>query len=94
MSKIKPNERGKRDNLKQDENYYQYWLQREELLKKYPPFNKMSREDFKSWCTEIFTLIHDVDGYFQKFMLNNIPVTTEDIMERQSRSKYRKRNLL
>jgi len=94
MTKITPNARSNRGRLLEDENYYQYYLEREEILKKYPPFKKMSREDFKCWCVEIFNLLHDVNGNFEKFMKSNISDAVELQMERDSRNRLKKRNML
>ncbi len=73
--------------LKEHPDYLQYWLKKEEIRKGYPPITQMNREEYLNWLKEVSELMHEPDGWFQKWMWNNIDEWTQIVMNRKARGK-------
>jgi len=73
--------------LKENPDYLQYWLKKEEIRKGYPPITQMSRVEYLNYLKEVSELIHQADGDFQRWVWNSIDGWTKIVMDRKARGK-------
>lgn len=83
MSRVTVNSVRDLKQMLQNPWYQIYYERKQELLQKYPPIKKRSREEHLSYMKEICELIWEPDGEFQKFLW--------DIMSEQEKLEQRRR---
>lgn len=68
-------------------DYMRYKEKKDAIYEKYPPLNKMSREEYKQCMREITDLIFEPDGDYQKWAWDAMGEQDKIRMERRALGK-------